>query len=162
MKDVDLNYDNYYINQGDANFSSIKFKNNRTTVKSAGCFVCAIAMKLCKETNSSSISDKQNAIKAVIDQITDSRSYVNYNKSVTFNGYTAKVTQMDNLAGQLLQGHAYIARVPGHFVLVVGYDTSKIGLDGYIVKDPGNKNNKSLQDVILQKGSLDKRTYKIR
>lgn len=152
IKSVNLNYDKYYINQGDTNFKDIKFKNG-TTIKSYGCFVCAIAMKLCKRTNSRSISDKKRAIKSVISQATNSDGNVTGN-SVTFNGYTLKQSKTQDMASQLLEGHACIAQVLGHFVLVVGYDKDKNDYEAYKVKDSGNRKFTTLQDVINKYGNL--------
>lgn len=66
MKDVNINFDSYYINQGDSSFKDIPFKGNSGNVGQSGCGVCCAAMIICRELELTSNADKAAVIKKVI------------------------------------------------------------------------------------------------
>jgi hypothetical protein len=100
VKDIIIDFDDYYINQGASSFANIKFKNG-TTVGKYGCGVCCAAMIICREKGLTSNTDKANVIKKVIADSTNNNGDLNYN-TITYDGtsfnYYADKTPKENQA----------------------------------------------------------------
>ena len=151
MKDILINFDKYYINQGDPNYGNILFKN-KTTVRSYGCGVCCASMIICRSLNLTEIKDKQDVVKKVIADATNSSGLLTY-ANINFNGNTFRFIRGIDSAGLLLKNEPSICRLNGHFVLIVGYDTSKQQYEAYLIKDPGAAANRHLRQPMLRYGN---------
>jgi hypothetical protein len=161
MTNVNLDFDRYYINQGDANYSSITFKN-KTTVGAYGCGVCCAAMIICKKLGLTSVADKRSILQKVIADATNNNGLLTYSP-VSYNNTTFTFnTGVADMAQQLLYSKPTICQLNGHYVLVKGYNTSQSGYSAYLIKDPGAMANSNLQQpmntygsTIIKKISLD-------
>lgn len=138
--------DAYYINQGDANYSNITFKNG-TKVGPYGCGVCSFAMLVCRDQGLTTVSAKQQIIKEIIANATNASGDLTYAfGKINGTAYT-HVASVD-IETELAKGRPVVVQVPGHYVVVYGVDSSKTGNTKYLVKDPGKKTNTNLQQVM--------------
>lgn len=138
--------DAYYINQGDANFKDIPFKNG-TKVGPYGCGVCSFAMLVCRDQGITTVSGKQKIIKEIIANATNANGDLTYTFGA-INGKTYTHTNGVDIEAELKKGRPVVAQVPGHYVVVYAIDDSKTGNAKYLVKDPGKKSNTHLQQVM--------------
>ena len=151
MKDKLIDFEKFYINQGDPDFADIQFKN-RTTVKSGGCAVCCAAMIICKSLNLTSAADKQAVIKKVIADTTNDGGLVTW-ADIKYNGRTFRFVKNVDYWGMLWENEPSICKLNGHFVLVNGFDMNKMGYDMLLIKDPGARLNSNLQQPMQRYGS---------
>ena len=151
MKDILINFDKYYINQGDPSYANIQFKNC-TTIKTYGCAVCCAAMIICQALKLEGVPDKQAVIRKVIADATNGAGLLTY-ANISFGGALFKFTRGIKDLGPVIQsGTPGICRLNGHFVLVVGYDSSKPGLSAFLIKDPGAVANRNLAQPMEKYG----------
>lgn len=142
----------YYINQADSYVRDIKLGNGSKTVKQAGCYICSIATIVCWYLGDSSESTKTAIVKQMAKNCTTGGGYDN--SAVKYDGRTFRInTKISDMAQKLLDGYPCICQVPGHFVVINGYDTNRKGMDAYLVLDPGRRANETLQDVMDEKGN---------
>ncbi len=142
----------YYINQGTDPFANIPI--GRDTVKSSGCAVCAYGMLICqKEGYDTSSEAKQVVVDLISECTTGGLIYTTFSDK-TINGVTYSATEVNDMAEQIKNGIPVVARLADknntakHFVTVVGLDTSKSGMEAYIIKAPGKRANSNLQQAL--------------
>ena len=160
VKDIIIDFDDYYINQGASSFANIPFKNG-TTVGKYGCGVCCAAMIICREKGLTSNADKANVIKKVIADSTNNNGDLNYN-TITYDGTSFKWGTTTDMAAEVDKGIPVICQLPGHYVLVNGLDTNETGFSAYLIKDPGARGNTNLAEPMDTYGDTikSKRTLK--
>lgn len=154
MRDVNIDFDNYYINQGASSFKNIPFKND-STVGEAGCGVCCAAMIICKEKGLTSDADKANVIRKVIDDSTNNNGDLTYS-TITYGGTKFSWSTTSDMAAELNGNEPVICQLPEHYVLVNGFDTSKSGFAAYLIKDPGARANTNLAEPMKTYGETIK------
>ena len=159
MKDILINFDKFYINQGDPNFADIRFKNN-ATVRIYGCGVCCASMIICKTLDLINISDKQDVIRKVIADATNAKGLLTYSK-IEYDGKVFKFKKGIVPAAALEDNEACICKLNGHFVVINGYDSSKTGDEAYLVKDPGSAVYKNLRQPMQKYGEIIKDIIKL-
>jgi len=155
-----LNFDEYYINQGDPGFADIRFKNN-TTIKSYGCGVCCAAMIVCKTLDLTQTGDKQAVIKKVIADATNADGLLTYS-NVTYDGVVFKFIKNTDYMTSFDLCQPSICKLNGHFVLVNGFDSNQNAYEAYLIKDPGASANRNLQQPMQKYGSAIKDTIALR
>ena len=144
----------YYINQGTEPFASLKLKDN-TTVQEYGCGVCAYGMLICQKEGYDTSSEAKQVVVDLIQECTNNSGLIDTRFSdKTINGVTYSVTEVNDMAQQIMDGIPVVARFADannkakHFVTVVGLDTSKSGMEAYIIKDPSKRANSNLQEAL--------------
>ena len=150
MKDIQIDFDKFYINQGDPNFADIQFKN-KTKVRAYGCAVCCVSMIICKTLNLISTSDKQAVVRKVIADATNANGLLTYS-DVNINGKVFKFKKGIDHEVALQNNEPSICKLNGHFVVINGYDSNKTGYEAYLVKDPGAMANKNLWQPMKKYG----------
>jgi len=150
MKNLIIDFDKYYINQADPNFANIQFKN-KATIHSYGCGVCCASMIICSLLKLTSTADKQDVIKKVIADATNSEGLLTYS-NINYRGCVFKFEKIKDLALLLLGNEPGICRLNGHFVLINGYDLSKKDYEAYLIKDPGAAANSNLRQPMKKYG----------
>ena len=150
MKTILLDFDPYYINQGDPDFGNIQFKN-KTTVKSYGCAVCCASMIICKALNLRAAADKQAVIKKVIADATNEGGLVTWT-NINYNGRVFKFTKNADYWSMLWDNEPSICKLNGHFVVLNGFDMNKAGYEILLIKDPGVKANTNLAQPMAKYG----------
>ena len=155
MKDVNINFDSYYINQGDSSFKDIPFKGNSGNVGQSGCGVCCAAMIICRELELTSNADKAAVIKKVIADSTNNKGELTYSP-ITYDGKTVTWTTVSDMAAQINNEVPVICQLSGHYVLVNGFDTSETGFSAYLIKDPGARANTNLAQPMEEYGETIK------
>ena len=154
MRDVNIDFNDYYINQNASSFKDIRFKNN-TTVGTYGCGVCCAAMIICKEKGLTSDSDKASVIRKVIDESTNNNGDLTYN-TITYGGTKFNWSIVSDMAAEIDNNTPVICQLNGHYVLVNGFDTSKSGFSAYLIKDPGARTNTNLAEPMETYGETIK------
>jgi len=93
------------------------------------------------------VADKQSVIRRVISDSTNAHGLMTYS-NVTYNGQVFKFTIINTRLPALMNNEPVICQLPGHFVVVNGYDSKKSGDEAYLIKDPGaSANSKLLQPM---------------
>ena len=154
MKDVSLNFDKYYINQGDPDYANIRFKNS-TKISSYGCGVCCIAMIICKTLNLTTVADKQAVIKKVIADATNADGLLTY-ADINYKGKVFKCAKAADLGLVIQENEPGICRLNGHYVLINGYDTTRPRFEAFLIKDPGAFLNFNLAQPMKKYGEAIK------
>lgn len=143
----------YYVNQGD--YPKVKLGTSSKTVSQSGCYICSIAMIICWFLKDDSKSTKDALVNQLALKCTSSGGYSNAN--IKYNGRTFAIKQnrtketdsnMPDVKQKLSEGYPYIVQVPGHFVVVSGYDSSKTGWEAFQVLDPGRRAYSNLQQTL--------------
>lgn len=149
-----LNFDNYYINQTASYVKNLTFKNN-TTVGTYGCGVCCFAMIVCWDQGITSESGKASVVKQIIANATNSNGDLTYNFG-TINNVSYTHSKVSDIAAQIQKDVPTVVQLNGHYVLAIGYDSSKSGYAAYIIKDPGSSSNTNLQQPMNKYGTTIK------
>lgn len=140
----------YYINQTDSYVADIRLGNSGKTVSRSGCYICAIATTVAWYLGDSSRSTKKSIVQELARDCNSSGAYLN--SGLRYDGKRFKVEKISDMAHKLLDGYPAICEVPGHFVVINGYDTDRIWMGAYLVLDPGYSKHKTLQDTMDKKG----------
>ncbi len=142
----------YHIRQWKEPFANMKMKNGKS-VSSSGCAVCAFAM-LIGHKEGYGESDAVQVVTDLIEECTDSNAYItNTFSNKTINGKQYSSIEVSDMAAQIQKGIPVVVRLAKngsavHYVTVVGLDTSKSGMEAYIILDPGKDSNYTLQDAL--------------
>lgn len=89
--------------------------------------------------------EKVKVVKQVIADSTDKNGDLNWS-TITYGGTKFKWSTTTDMAAQidLDPPVPVICQLPGHFVLVNGFDTDQSGFECYLIKDPGASANYNL------------------